>query len=73
MAKTREDFPPKKTKYPWKDWMNGQAWVLKQGVDFKCKVTSLTTGAHHIAKRSGRIVHTRVDGDEVTLKFIKRK
>ena len=58
-------------KYPWTEWMDGQIWKLKQGVDFQVKTSSLLGGVRSHAKRKGLRVKTARFGEYVVIQAIK--
>ena len=47
MAKVVNSMPPRSRGrsflYPWDDWLNGQVWELRQGVDFQTATYSFVT------------------------------
>jgi len=69
MATTRKTWPGdvgegRKT-YPWDQWLDGQIWLLRRGVDYTCTTTAMRAqygmrcNAGHIAYRT----HQTSDGD----------
>lgn len=51
--------------YPWRLWLDGQARLLSEGVDFALQVDSFRVQVYQAAFRAGKTVHTRVDGPDI--------
>jgi hypothetical protein len=74
MPRKLERFPSAATsRYPWEEFLNGDAWELVSGEDFTSKPTTLIANARIQAKRRGGTVRTRLlqNGDRaaVVLQF----
>ena len=76
MAKTLSTFPAHhsaETRYPWDEYLNGEAWELVVGEDFTSKPsTFLQNARRHAENRGGRLRtrHLRDDGPErVVIQF----
>ena len=68
MAKVVDDFPPHHaTKYPWHEWLDGRAWELKQGKDFRVSLEQMRIGAHGAAVRKGLKLRTAANRHDKTL------
>ena len=52
------------SKYPWDEWLDGQARILTPGEDFDATIQSFRTLAHGVANRRGLRLRTaeRQDG-----------
>jgi len=50
-------------KYPWDEWLDGQARHLHEGQDYANTTKSLRTVAYRIGKERGIRVRTRVTAD----------
>lgn len=66
-VKKEKGRPPK---YPWEDWMDGQAHKLVHGEDFDCSPKALVVLAHREAKKAGMTARTRLAKDKKTLTII---
>lgn len=67
---------PRKRKYPWHEWTDGQARRATRGQDFDCLVPSFVALLHYTAKsRDFDRVETVVseDGDSVTFQFFAKE
>lgn len=57
MAKQVNDPMPENRggnfKYPWKDWLNGEVWLLECGKDFQIPLESMRHLVHATARRKG--------------------
>ncbi len=49
--------------YPWKSWLDGNAWHLKRGTDYEVATTAIRAYAYRAAKAAGCIVRTVRDRD----------
>lgn len=47
-------------KYPWKEWLNGGVWHVKQGEDFDVDIASMRSCIYMAAKRHGKKVKTHI-------------
>lgn len=70
MATIIAQLPPatrkgKEEKYPWAEWLDGQARLLTKGEDFDCSITSFRPLAHVAARRHGKEIETRTMSDSV--------
>lgn len=56
MARRLDSFPAQSgSRYPWDEWLDGNAWELIPGEDFASKSTTLRSNAQLQAKkRNGR-------------------
>lgn len=52
-------------RYPWDEWLNGEAWKLRRGVDFESEIYNFRNLAHLTARRRGLRVQTVIDGDTI--------
>jgi hypothetical protein len=52
-------------KYPWAEWLDGDAWELVRGEDFTVTTSSLKTVIHQAASRAGLVATVRVKKDKV--------
>ena len=57
-------------KYPWSEWMDGQIWKLKQGVDFKTKTSSFAAGIRARARKNGIQLKTAMFGEYVVFQAV---
>lgn len=58
--------------YPWADWLNGKAWKLKHGVDFRVEILSFRSTISRAAKRMGGRAKTQcLSEKELVIQFIK--
>lgn len=70
MARVISEFPEnietrgRPFKYPWRDWLNGEAWELVPGVDFNVEVASFRATLMKRAKDFGLTVRTAQSLDE---------
>jgi hypothetical protein len=64
MARKIEKMPDT-SKYPWAEWLDGNAWELSQGEDFACPAAVFYRTVYSAAKRRGRVAEIRVQGDKV--------
>lgn len=48
------------SQYPWKDWLDGQCWLIRTHSDFTCMDTSLVSQAHTWGKLLGVAVAARL-------------
>jgi len=56
MAQVVDDFDfdahkANQSDYPWDQWLNGQTWKLKAGVDFSVPLRNFTSAAYAAGKR----------------------
>ena len=60
MAKRIKNITPNTggpaAKYPWDNWLNGEAWLLETGKDYQCKDQSMRYQIRHQAKQRGLVV-----------------
>ena len=56
-------------KYPWSEWMDGQIWKVKRGVDFEVSTLSFAGFLRGHAKRKGKTVKAARFGDYVVFQF----
>lgn len=69
MARVVKWEPPARaarTKYPWDEWFNGQAWELERGVDFATTIRGMQSTVLTRARRLDIAVATAVVRDENT-------
>lgn len=59
--------------YAWEQWLDGQAWKLTRGEDFKVEPTTFRLSVYQAAKRYGVKVHTSVQGKDLVVQAIRRK
>lgn len=52
-------------RYPWDEWLDGRAWKLEGGKDFKQKPETFRMAVRTVAKRRGLKVKTRQVGKDV--------
>ena len=75
-SKPRRGAP---SKYPWKEWMDGQVRQIVQGEDFDCKIISMQTLLWIKAsggEQNGHIgVHTSVvdDGKAIVFQYYNKE
>lgn len=67
MARVISEFPGnpagRPTKYPWKDWLDGQIWELVPGEDFHVSPSGFRSAMARQARLAGLKARTRlVDG-----------
>lgn len=62
---------PRKTKYPWTEWTDGQKHVAKRGVDFEVPAYSFVANIHQRARLIDMRAETSTNEDEVTFIFIR--
>jgi len=75
MASTVEtyEFPAStRGKHDWNAWLDGQIWVLTEGVDFDSKATSFRTSAMKQAGNRNKQLRFNVDGNKVYLQAIEK-
>lgn len=58
-------------KYPWAEWMDGQARQAERGVDYGISDSSLRSLLHSKAKERGMKVRCRTTTDGVSFQFWK--
>jgi hypothetical protein len=61
--------PGPEEKYPWSEWMDGQAWKIKQGEDFDTPTQSFVAALHTKAKAKGMKCKTRTLGTIIVFQF----
>lgn len=54
-----------RVRYPWLDWLDGNMWELKHGVDFQVAPRAFVQQAHAAARNFRMRVRTRTIGDTV--------
>lgn len=66
------DFSKRKraTKYPWDEWLDGSVWRITQGVDFTLSLRAMQSSVIIAARRVGRCVTTRVEGEHLILQAL---
>jgi hypothetical protein len=56
MAQKLTDYEPaplgRRPDYPWDQWLNGEAWEITHGVDFKCTMDSMENLIRRTAAQS---------------------
>lgn len=64
-----------KPKYPWAEWLNGEAWLLEAGLDYQCQAVSFVSSAAKYAARNGFSVKSSIseDGLMVSLQAIEKR
>ena len=71
MARKLKSFPEadigRPNLYPWDDWLSGEVWKLKRGVDFTVEPRSLVSAAYHAAARYNVSIRTVTDENSVTI------
>jgi len=60
-------------KYPWDEWLDGQARRLHRGDDFNCSLVSMRGLTHQVARRRGLAVRTKVEDDNCLLIQAQKK
>lgn len=74
MAKKLEYFDfsnPRKSKYPWDQWMDGSVWQCEFSEDFECDPKSFISSLQGKAKRTHRKVQYKlVDETKVVFRFL---
>ena len=70
MAEVLEDFEfiHHRTVYPWDEWLNGQIWQLKKGVDFETEIVSMYNLIRTTAKRRKLLIRIQTTSDSIILK-----
>ncbi len=59
-------------RYPWDEWLDGQAWQLTQGSDFKCSVSTFRqTAAAHARQKGGRVRTHVKEKTRVVIQFYR--
>ena len=56
---------PRKSKYDWDLWLNGDVWRLERGIDFDIPIRSMSSSASNAAVRIGMRVRTKIESDKV--------
>lgn len=56
--------------YPWHRWLDGQAWELRRGEDFRCSLESFRSTCNRTARERGCRVMTRKRGDVLTIQAV---
>ena len=73
MAEVLEDFKFNGThrgsKYPWKEWTNGQTWLAIKGEDYVCQSGSFRGILRSRAKFQELIVRTRTNKKGIVFQF----
>ena len=66
MARRVEVFPAlgARSQYPWDEWLDGSAWELEVGVDFKANTRTFRSSAITQAKKRGGKIRTRMLRDD---------
>lgn len=69
MAERVKEWPqwkpaPRRTKYPWDEWLNGDMWVLEQGKDFTSAPERMRQVIGMTARYRGLRVKTSVNKAE---------
>lgn len=59
--------PGARNQYPWDEWLDGSAWRLMAGTDFKVQIASIRKAAMVAAHARDLKVHTAVEGDTVII------
>lgn len=55
----------RKNDYPWDEWFDGQARLLRRGEDFPCKPHSMRAQAYNQGHKRGQSVRTKVISDDL--------
>jgi len=76
MARRLDSFPMQTgSRYPWDEWLDGNAWELLPGEDFSSKATTLRSNAQIQAKKRGGRARSRAvvnNGREaVVIQFVR--
>jgi hypothetical protein len=76
MARRLDSFPVQAgSRYPWDEWLDGDAWELVPGEDFQSKPTTLRSNAQLQAKkRNGRMrsrLVTNNGREVVVIQFVR--
>jgi hypothetical protein len=58
------------TKYPWADWLNGDVWELRRGVDFHRSIKSMRQSAIQTGARKELRVTTSIIGEVVRIQAV---
>jgi hypothetical protein len=70
----RDRSVPRRARYDWRKWVDGEQHTAKLGVDFHCQAPSFVALLHYQAKarRFDRVeTSTSEDGNAVTFQFIQ--
>jgi hypothetical protein len=59
MAQQLTAFPDFPARYPWGEWLNGSAWQLGKGDDYRCRTETFLHNARMQASKRGGTVRTR--------------
>lgn len=51
-------------RYPWNEWLDGRAWKLKFGTDFRCGMTAFRASCYGAAARTGKTCRTEAVGED---------
>lgn len=54
----------KSRRYNWDNWLNGNPWRLKKGIDFFVGVPSFRSVAAQAANKRNRRLQTKVESDD---------
>lgn len=74
MATKVKRFPkecgPKKIKYDWDRWLDGNIWKLKKGTDFNCRVDSMRLYFYTKCRMENLKGKTQLHGDSIWVQAI---
>lgn len=62
---------PRRNKYPWHEWADGEWWQLERGEDFDVAANTITQAAKSWGERRGFKVLAIASGNMAYVKFIK--
>lgn len=81
MATRIANYKPNRRLYPWSDWIDGDGWRVRPGVDFDCTTKSFCGALRVYACRNGYRVSASIKSitekgqpaEVVEFKFTKRR
>lgn len=66
MAKRLKEFPGEhvRDRYPWDEWLDGSAWLLRRGDDYTITTASMRAAASRAATERNKRVRTSAQEDD---------
>jgi hypothetical protein len=67
-----EELPAMARRYPWKEWADGDVWLILRGEDYLVSDDSFRVSARMYATRHGMFLRSRKDPQGMVIQFLRK-